>query len=117
MWLKKSWKTMPLSRAIAYSNRLALVTDPFVPWIKHIASIRLMKHVPARLPVACRISSMMGIPVDVVTIAWRSVRQKRRTRIKMVPLRNVNSRLGANESLTYVVPPTPTAYTIAKGAS
>jgi hypothetical protein len=69
--------------------------------MKQIASIRVRNVVPARLLVDWKINSTMGIPVVVATMLGRSVRQKSITRTKIVP----------------VVPPTPTAYTIANGAS
>lgn len=64
--------------------------EPLVPWMKQIASMSVRNVVPARLPVAWRISSTMGMPVDVATIPERSVRQKSITRMKIVPLPFVN---------------------------
>lgn len=77
---------MPRSRAMANSSLLALVMLALHPLMKQTLSIRLKTVAAARLCVAWRTISMMGIPVVVARIVAGSVRQKRMTRMKSVPL-------------------------------
>lgn len=105
---------------MAKSRRLALVILATVPLMKHTPSIRVRTHVPALLLVAWRISSTMGMPVELVKAASGSVRQNNMARMKARPLHTMIvsgvSHL-KGEGCPHVTPPTPIAYTIARGAS
>lgn len=83
---KKRGKMIPSSRAMAYVSRLALVIQPKVPLMKHTASISVRIVAAARLPVAWRMSSEIGMFVGVVRIVSRSTMQNRITIRKIVPL-------------------------------
>lgn len=90
MRAKKRGKMMPSSRAMAYVSRLALVMQPNVPFIKHIASMSVRIVAAARLPVAWRMSSEIGMFVGVVRIVSGSTMQNRITIRNIVPL-DINS--------------------------
>lgn len=77
---------MPRSRAMAKSSLLALVMLALDPLMKQTLSIKLKMVAAARLFVAWRTISTIGIPVDVDSITSGSVRQKRITRMKHEPL-------------------------------
>jgi hypothetical protein len=83
---KKRRKMIPSSRAMAYVSRLALVIQPNVPLMKHTASISVRIVAAARLPVAWRMSSEIGMFVGVVRIVSGSTMQNRITIRKIVPL-------------------------------
>lgn len=76
----------PPSRAIAHSKRLPEVTLPIVPFTKQMAKAQLMTVPAARLPVACMISSISGLPVRVVRMASGLGMQKSKTIIIVRPL-------------------------------
>lgn len=77
---------MPRSRAMAKSSLLALVMLALDPLTKQIPSIKLRMVAAARLFVAWRTISIMGICVAVDNIVCGSVRLKRMTRMKSEPL-------------------------------
>lgn len=91
----------PSSLAIAHKSRLPEVMHPAVPLMKQTARAQLSTTAAARLPVARYIISVMGTFVLVLRIALTSTRPYSITRINKVP----------------VVPPMPTAATMACGAS
>ena len=86
---------MPLSRAMAYNRRLALVMLALEPLMKQTASIRDMTVVPAREEVARRSISTMGICVGVLRMESGSVSEKRMTRMNKRPLVRMVSLAGA----------------------
>lgn len=87
-----------------------------VPLMKQMLSISAKMVAAARLFVLCRNNSTMGIPVEVARIVAGSVRQKRSTRMKNSPLRNI-SRASVLAWETYVTPPMTIANIMARGAS
>lgn len=88
---------IPLSLAMAYRSRLALVILADVPLMKQTLSIRAKMVAAARLFVLWRKSSTMGIPVLDARIVAGSVRQKRMTRMKRKPLNRVSNGHGVAE--------------------
>jgi hypothetical protein len=69
-----------------HMSRLVLVMLATVPLMKQIASIRLRTVAPARLLVAWRMSSAVGIPVADARRVAGSQKQNRVTRMNIVPL-------------------------------
>lgn len=59
---------------------------PLVPLTKHTASARVNTVAAARLPVAWKMSSVIGMFVAVLKTVSGSVMQKRITNMKAVPL-------------------------------
>jgi hypothetical protein len=86
---------------MAQRSRLPEVTQPLVPFRKQTARAQLRTTAAAGLPVAWRIISVTGAPVLVCKIVSTSTILNNMTKIKTIP----------------VVPPMPTAATIAWGAS
>jgi hypothetical protein len=69
-----------------YMSLLELVMHPLVPLMKHTASIKVKIVAAARLPVACRMSSEMGMLLDVDKTVPGSVMQNNITMMNITPL-------------------------------
>lgn len=94
------------------------MTQPFVPLMKHMPNMTVKTTAAARLPVAWNINSVIGMLVLVWSTTDASPRQKRITRIKTVPLLNsLADPKQRRRNSSYVTPPTPIAYNIARGTS
>ena len=102
------------------SSLLALVMLAFDPLTKQTLNIRLMMVAAARLLVACRTISTMGIWVAVDSIVSGSLIQKRMTSVNKRPLFVsvlVDRATIFGREETYVTPPTAMEYTKALGQS
>lgn len=88
---------VPLSRAIAYSNRLTVVTAALVPLMKHTARTRESTTDAARLFVAWYIISVIGIPVLLPRTLSTSPMQKSITKMNTKPLWRWSTLVNVNE--------------------